>query len=277
MSINLVEIEKAVAKIQGQLFKKANSHSIGAFKSSFRGSGLQFREHQIYHPGDDVRFIDWKLSAKSVGKTYVKTFEEDRNLEIIVFLDLSPSFILGYYEKSKLQMAIEVICFLFLITKITKDRVRLVLFEKNILEIPANTGKEGIILLISRLEKLGILDEVGQVKRGEEIHNTVESKKKIGLVKSFVARRKEVIYLTDFFDKESKGPLEKLSYSANFHCFELITPFEYADSQPFSFLSKSKEFFYRKKGETRQKKKQVRIKQLDVSKNYLEQFIGQMK
>ena len=84
--MNLVEIEKVVGKLQNQLFKKANHYSVGAFKSHFRGAGLQFREHQIYNPGDDVRFIDWKLSAKSVGKTYVKTFEEDRNVEVVVVI-----------------------------------------------------------------------------------------------------------------------------------------------------------------------------------------------
>ncbi len=63
--MNIVEIEKTVAKIQTHLFKNSNSYAIGMLKSHFRGAGIQFKEHQVYCHGDDVRFIDWKLSAKT--------------------------------------------------------------------------------------------------------------------------------------------------------------------------------------------------------------------
>ena len=76
--MNLKEIERVVSILHASIFKRANSHTTGMIKSHFRGSGLQFREHQIYVPGDDVRFIDWKLSAKS-SNIYLKTFEEDHD------------------------------------------------------------------------------------------------------------------------------------------------------------------------------------------------------
>ena len=91
--MNLKEIERVVGMIQAHIFRNSNAYSAGMLKSHFRGSGLQFREHQVYVPGDDVRFIDWKLSARAPN-VYVKTFEEERNVEIVVFVDLSHTLFL---------------------------------------------------------------------------------------------------------------------------------------------------------------------------------------
>ncbi len=280
--MNLVEIEKVVGKIQNQLFKKANSYSVGAFKSHFRGAGLQFREHQIYNPGDDVRFIDWKLSAKSVGKTYIKTFEEDRNVEVVVVIDVAETLLMGYRGTSKLQMAIELTCLLYLLTSITKDRVTVVLFHNEITQLPGLSGKEGITLLISFLEKLGYLDNNGKVVRELNDLKPVDNKKKISLLKSFVAKRKEVVFLSDFYNFEKMTEVKKLVYNRNFHCFRLSCPLDKADSVPFSFVGTDNKdkftYVFREKGK---KTKEIdeadkRIKEVDVSESYLENFVNKM-
>ena len=77
MKIN--EVRKIVGRLRVNLFKRANSFSIGMLKTQFRGTGLQFKEHQVYSFGDDVRFIDWKILAKT-NHPYIKTFEEERNI-----------------------------------------------------------------------------------------------------------------------------------------------------------------------------------------------------
>jgi uncharacterized protein (DUF58 family) len=77
--VNIAEVRRVVGRIQASLFKNSNSTSVGVLKSQFRGTGLQFREHQVYEPGDDVRFIDWKILAK-MNTPYIKTFEEERNV-----------------------------------------------------------------------------------------------------------------------------------------------------------------------------------------------------
>ena len=78
--MNISEVRKVVGRLKASLFKRANSHSIGMLKTNVRGTGLQFKEHQVYTHGDDVRFIDWKILAKT-SHPYVKTFVEERNLE----------------------------------------------------------------------------------------------------------------------------------------------------------------------------------------------------
>ena len=84
--MNIIEVRKIVGQIKTQLFKQSNSFSIGMLKSHFRGSGLQFKEHRQYTHGDDVRFIDWKILAKT-GEPFIKTFEEERNVQIAVVID----------------------------------------------------------------------------------------------------------------------------------------------------------------------------------------------
>ena len=59
--MDIKEIERVVASVQHAVFRNANNVAAGVLRSRFRGAGLQFREHQVYAPGDDVRFIDWKL------------------------------------------------------------------------------------------------------------------------------------------------------------------------------------------------------------------------
>ena len=63
--MDLKKVNTVVSKLQASIFKNSNSFSIGMLKSHFRGTGLQFKEHQVYNYGDDVRFIDWSILAKT--------------------------------------------------------------------------------------------------------------------------------------------------------------------------------------------------------------------
>lgn len=85
-------------------------------KTNIKGTGLQFKEHQVYNFGDDIRFIDWKILAKT-SHPYVKTFNEERNVEIVVVIDASTTMMTGYNGVSKLQAAIEICCLLYLLAK----------------------------------------------------------------------------------------------------------------------------------------------------------------
>jgi len=276
--MNLIEIERVVSRLQANLFKRANSYTIGIFKSKFRGSGIQFREHQIYNPGDDVRFIDWKLSAKSVGKTYVKTFEEERNVEIVTIVDFSPTMFTGYKNVSKLQMALEIVCMIYLIAQETKDYQSVILFTDEVIQLPKNSGKKGIIALVSFLEKKGFLTKDGKIKLKKSTAANMKDDLKIRLIKSKLAKKKETILLTDFYNDESIDTVEGFCGHKNFNCFNLIGPLDNEKSLPFSFkswdLSNSKLSFF--KSSENQKEFDKKIKPLSVKEKYLEKFIKEM-
>lgn len=208
--MNLKEIEKVVGMIQSHIFKNSNAYSTGMLKSHFRGSGLQFREHQVYVPGDDVRFIDWKLSARS-SNVYIKTFEEERNVEIVIFFDVSHTLLYGFENKSKLEAMIEIVALIYLLAGQTHDLVRVNIWGKQMINLPPKKGKEGLTIFIATLERLGLMDNKGKVVLSQpKVLNKLTEIEKIAQMKAYLAKRKEVIYLGDLSLLEKPESWSKL-------------------------------------------------------------------
>lgn len=275
--MNLKEIEKVVATIQSQLFRNSNSFSVGMLKSHFKGAGLHFKEHQVYNPGDDVRFIDWNLSAKT-NSTFIKTFEEERNVEIYAYLDISETMFMGYKNVSKLQAAIEIICLLYLLADKSKDKVGAIIQLDRPIRLPLASGQEGIIILISHLEKLGILNSAGKVDITYEGNYQTDEKKKLALLKSLVARGKQVVLLSDFNLLNNHKQLEKLLYRTNMHCFKIESPLDSAKKMPFVVFGKNrnKKILSRQYSSEEEVGFKARYKKINVKDRYLEKFIREM-
>lgn len=279
--MNLKEIERVVGMIQTHIFRNSNAYSAGMLKSHFRGSGLQFREHQVYVPGDDVRFIDWKLSARS-SNTYIKTFEEERNVEIVVFVDLSHTLLYGYEGVSKLQAMIEIVALLYILAGETHDLVRVVIWSEKTLNLPPKKGKEGLTLFISFLERLGLLDKEGKViLKQKGILNSHTEENKIAQIKAFLARRKEVIYLGDLSLVKNKDIWNKILDKKNMNCFRIYSPVDKNTDLPFMFKVKNP---LNGKGMVRDLKGvekepmflKERFKEIGVHERYLEKFVKEL-
>ena len=122
--MNYEEIQRIVGKVKKNLFKKFNDQSLGLLKSHLRGLGMEFKEHRPYSHGDELRFVDWKILARTM-QPYVKVFEQERNLEILLVVDASLSMLLGFKGVSKLQAVIDIFpeCF-FIINAVDYFYVR---------------------------------------------------------------------------------------------------------------------------------------------------------
>lgn len=275
--MNLKEIEKVVASIQSHLFRNSNSFSVGMLKSHFKGAGLQFKEHQVYNPGDDVRFIDWKLSAKT-NTTFIKTFEEERNVEISIFLDISETMFMGYKNVSKLQASIELCCLIFLLAEKSKDKVSVIICANEIKILPLVAGQEAIVLLISQLQSLGILTNEGKVNLNYNNKAFEDEKKKLSLLKSLVAKGKQVIVFSDLENIQSTDIVNKLLYRKNMHFFVMESPLDRMKSMPFSIYGKTKN--KKRFGRVATSKEELeltgRYKKIGVHERYLENFVRDM-
>lgn len=279
--MNLKEIERVVGMIQTHIFKNSNAYSTGMLKSHFRGSGLQFREHQVYVPGDDVRFIDWKLSARTTN-VYVKTFEEERNVEIVVMIDLSHSLFYGFEGVTKLQAMVEIVALLYILAGQTHDLVRVIIWGTRTHNLPPKKGQEGLTLFISVLEKLGVLDENGKaILRQDNPLNSHTEEAKIAQIKAFLAKRKEVIYLGDLSLVKNHSSWEKILDKKNMHCFRVYSPVD--KNVNFPFLFKAKNPLTGKGLTTELKSKESeplflkeRYKEIGVHDRYLEKFVKEM-
>ncbi len=279
--MNLKEIERVVGMIQSQIFRNSNAYSSGMLKSHFRGSGLQFREHQVYVPGDDVRFIDWKLSARSPN-VYIKTFEEERNVEIVVCVDLSHTLLYGFEGKSKLEAMIEIVALLYLLAAQTHDLVRVVIWGEKTINLPPKRGKEGLTIFISSLEKLGFLDENGKVLLNYSgPMNTHTEIQKVNQVKALLARRKEVIYLGDLSLVKDKAGWGKILDKKNMHCFRVYSPVDKNTDLPFLFKARNPATGKSVVTDIKSRDDdplflKERFKEIGVHERYLEKFVKEL-
>ena len=280
--MNINEVRKVVGKLRANLFRKANSHSIGMLKTNIRGTGLQFKEHQVYTFGDDIRFIDWKILAKT-GHPYVKTFNEERNVEIVVVIDASSTMMTGFNGVSKLQAAIEICCLLYLLAKETSDFVHALIVTDEVINIPKLSGDHGITHLISTLEDKKILTSQGKVNIERIFTENVNSKKKYLSIMKHLSRRREIILLSDFNEFIEADVLKKLLFRSNVHCFQLLSPLDEAKSLPYSLYAAAtpksssglaKYDFSGKKDLTHEFGK--KFKRLRIQEKYLENFIKEM-
>jgi len=274
--MNLKEIKKVVGTIQTHLFKNSNSFSVGMLKSHFKGAGLQFKEHQVYTLGDDVRFIDWKLSAKT-NNTFIKTFEEERNIEIVVCIDITETLKIGYRGISKLQAIMELTCLLYLLAEKSKDRVRTIIISDKVKVLPPVSGNEGIAVFISSLEKENILLSNGRVNLEYKKKEEVSELKKLALLKSYIARNKEVVLLSDLTGIMNTKELNKLTMRRNMHTFQVLSPIDIEGVRQYNLLSSRKgKGAMMKSSIAHEDKIKGKIKKINVSQRYLEDFVREM-
>ena len=106
-SAGVKDLLKKLRKYEIQIRKAINSQMMGDFHSIFKGSGLEFDDVRPYQYGDDIRTIDWNVSAKGHG-TFVKTFKEEKEQTIYFILDVSASQTIGAEGSTKLDVAKEI-------------------------------------------------------------------------------------------------------------------------------------------------------------------------
>jgi uncharacterized protein (DUF58 family) len=128
-SILAPELMARVQRIQLRTRQLVSSALQGAYRSNFRGSGIEFDEVRPYLPGDDVRSIDWKVTART-GEPFIKTYIEDRTLILQLLVDTSRSMAFGSGEKSKREAAAEVCALMALVAARNQDQVGLCLFDE---------------------------------------------------------------------------------------------------------------------------------------------------
>ncbi len=125
------ELIKKLRKIEIRTSKLANEQLAGGYHSVFKGRGMAFSEVRQYQPGDDVRSIDWNVSAR-MNDVYVKVFTEEREMTVMLLVDLSASERFGSVARPKVETVAEVAALLAFSAIKNNDRVGLVLFTDRV-------------------------------------------------------------------------------------------------------------------------------------------------
>jgi uncharacterized protein (DUF58 family) len=145
------EVLKEVRRIQIVANRQVNDLLAGEYLSVFKGRGMEFDAVREYVPGDEIRSIDWNVTART-GAPYVKKFCEERELTILMAVDVSASGLFGSLRLSKLDAAAEVAAVLMFSALKNHDKVGLVLFADDVLRyIPPRKGSAGVLRLIREL------------------------------------------------------------------------------------------------------------------------------
>ena len=188
----VADILKKVQRIEIVANRAVDDLFAGQYKSVFRGRGMEFDEVREYQPGDDVRTIDWNVTARA-GTPFIKRFCEERELTIMFLVDVSASGAFGSGKRSKLDLVVEVAALLMFSALKNNDKVGLVTFCDDVVEyLPPRKGKANTLHLVRQLVA------VEPVARETNLDAALEF---VGRVQK---RRAVVFLISDFIAPEAR-------------------------------------------------------------------------
>ena len=212
MATDVKELMAKVGKIRILTNKLIDDQLSGDYHSTFKGQGVEFDEVRPYTPGDDVRTIDWNVTAKT-GLPYIKRFSEERELTILFMVDVSGSQGYGSVRRSKMELAAEVTALLALTAIRNQDKIGLILFSDQIVKyIPPRKGRDSVMRLVRE-----VLAAEDDAKGGTDI---AEALKFLNTVQK---RRAVVFLVSDFLSsgasnlKPQTSNLERLLRATSRH------------------------------------------------------------
>ena len=145
------EVFQKIRRIQIRSSHKVDELLTGSWNSAFKGRGIEFEEVRPYQPGDDVRTIDWNVTARS-HQPYIKLFREEREMAVQLLVDMSPSMDFGTQSKTKRELVVEVGATLAMSATRNNDRVGLTIVTDQVEKsIPPRKGSRHVLRIIREL------------------------------------------------------------------------------------------------------------------------------
>jgi uncharacterized protein (DUF58 family) len=210
------ELFSKLRKYEIMIRKVANNHLQGEYQSLFKGSGLEFDDLRPYQYGDDVRTIEWKVSAKGHG-TFVKTFREDKDQSVYFLLDISGSQDIGQPGHKKIDQGKIIAGVLTLAAVFEGSQVGLISYsdQKEKLILPAKGGRQGVKMI-----------------RGIFEHENISLKTDLNSMFSFalnlIKKRSVIVVISDFIDEEYERSLRAMAERHDLVAIQLTDPRESA-------------------------------------------------
>jgi uncharacterized protein (DUF58 family) len=182
------ETLKKIRKIEIISRKAARDIFAGQYHSAFKGRGMEFSEVREYQFGDDIRFIDWNVSSR-LGRLFIKQFVEERELTIILAIDLSASLQFVSGSKSKKDIAVELSALIAFTAMLNNDKVGLLIFTDRVeIFIPPKKGRTHLLRLIREIS------EFNPQGRGTSIGSAM------AYLTSLLKKKAVVFLISDFLD-----------------------------------------------------------------------------
>ena len=182
------ELLKQVRQIEIRTKGLVNQVFSGEYHSVFKGRGMEFSEVREYQFGDDIRNIDWNVTAR-FGHPFIKVFEEERELTVMLMVDISGSLMFGSVSKTKQRVAAELSAILAFSALKNNDKVGLILFTDKIEKfVPPRKGNKHVLRIIR------------EVLSFEPEGNSTDIKSALEFMNNAIKKRSIVFLLSDFLD-----------------------------------------------------------------------------
>ena len=208
------EILKKVRRLEITTRGLVNDVFSGEYHSVFKGRGIEFSEVREYNVGDDIRTIDWNVTARH-GHPYVKIFEEERELTVMLLVDASSSGEFGTFQQQKGEIAVEICALLAFSAIKNNDKVGLIIFTDRVEKfVPPRKGKPHVLRVLREL--LYFEPENRQTDIGLALEYL-----------SRVIRRRSVVFLvSDFLSKDFQRPLRIANKKHDIVAVHIVDPRE---------------------------------------------------
>ena len=214
MAVDIPELMKQVGRIRVITNRLVDEQLSGEYHSVFRGFGIEFDEVREYVPGDDIRAIDWNVTAR-MGHPFIKRFCEERELTIVFLVDISGSQGFGSGARAKVELAAELTALMALSAVKNQDKVGLVLFSDRIEKsIPPRKGRTAAMRLVR------------EVLAAEETRHGTDLAGVLRFLNQVQKRRAVVFLISDFMDSGYEPELRVASRHHDLICCHVSDPRE---------------------------------------------------
>lgn len=214
--LTTADIIKKVRELEIKSKRLATDLFSGEYHSAFKGKGMSFREVREYYPGDDIRFIDWNVSAR-FGHPYSKVFEEERELTVMLLIDVSASSLFGTTVASKKTISTEIAATLAFSAVNNGDKVGAILYSNKIEKyIPAKKGKQHALYILREMLGSSSEGKSTELATALKYFNNITRQKSIAFI------------LSDFIDT---GYEDNLRVAGNKHDIVGIKIYDKMDMQ----------------------------------------------
>ncbi len=208
------EILKKVRRIEITTRGMVNDVFSGEYHSVFKGRGVEFAEVRQYQVGDDIRTIDWNVTARC-GEPFVKVFEEERELTVVLMVDASSSGEFGTFERMKGEIAVEICALLAFSAIKNNDKVGLLIFTDKVEKfVPPRKGKAHVLRVLRELLYFRPEDRRTDIRTALDYLNRV------------VRRRSVVFLVSDFLSADYEKALRIANRKHDVVAIQIVDPRE---------------------------------------------------
>ncbi|MGY6561257.1 MAG: DUF58 domain-containing protein [Luteibaculaceae bacterium] len=214
MSASTADLLKKIRKIEIKTRGLSNQIFSGEYHSAFKGRGMAFSEVREYVPGDEVRTIDWNVTAR-FNQPFVKVFEEERELTVMLLVDVSASTLFGTKSQEKKEIITEICAILAFSAINNNDKAGVILYSDKIEKfIPPKKGKSHILRIIKELLEF------------EPTSGKTDTNQALRYFNNIVKKRSIAFILSDFLDDNYEDALKLTNRKHDMVGFKVTDPAE---------------------------------------------------